>query len=78
MITSSGPLCDVCGSYILPLDPEERVNTFTVKQIPGMELHCHNRCKEVVLKGAGDWKKLPPGPLRTVYENADQERTQAT
>lgn len=69
MITSSGAVCDVCGKHILPIDPDERVNIFSVAQIPGKELHCHNKCKESVLKCEGDWQKLPEGPLRKVYED---------
>lgn len=70
MITSSGAKCDVCGQFILPLDPDERVNNFSVAQIPGLELHCHNRCKEAVLNCGGDWQKLPDGPLRKAYAEA--------
>ena len=70
MITSAGAICDVCGKYILPLIPIEFVNTFSIAQIPFKELHCDNACKEAVLKCAGDWRKLPDGPLRKVYEEA--------
>lgn len=70
MITSSGAKCDVCGKYILPLNPDELVNTFSVAQIPGKELHCDNACKEAVLNCGGDWQKLPYGPLRKAYEEA--------
>lgn len=70
MITSSGAMCDVCGHYILPVDPDEKVNFFGVQQIPGTELCCHNKCKIAVLDCGGDWEKLPPGPLRAAYEEA--------
>jgi hypothetical protein len=43
---------------------------FTVKQIPGKELHCHNRCKIAVQGCGGKWENLPPGPLRTAFEDA--------
>ena len=67
MITSSGAKCDVCGDYILPLDPEERVNMFDVWGIR-RTLHCHNKCKEAVLACGQEWTLLPIGPLRTGFE----------
>lgn len=71
MITSHGALCDVCGHYILPLDENERVNFFKVAQIESeSDLCCHNKCKTAVLECAGDWEKLTPGPLRSLYEKA--------
>lgn len=63
-------MCDVCGKYILPLNPDELVNTFSVAQIPDKELHCDNACKDAVLNCGGDWQKLPDGPLRKAYEEA--------
>jgi len=42
-ITSSGPLCDICGSYIL-LEPN--LIAFSIPAIKG-ELHCHEKCKPV-------------------------------
>ena len=72
MITSSGAICDVCGKYILPLDPEERVNTFSVEGANRL-LHCHNACKEKVLLAGSDWHLLPPGPLREAFEKVAAE-----
>ena len=69
MILSSGAKCDVCGDYILPLDPDELVNEFGVKGIE-RTLHCHNRCKAAVLACGHDWTALPAGPLRTGFEIA--------
>ena len=63
-------MCDVCGSYILPLDPNELVNFFGVEQLPGQKLCCHNKCKDAVLACGGEWQKLPDGPLRKCYEEA--------
>jgi len=74
MITNSGALCDVCGKYILPFDPDETVNFFSVAQIPNTELCCHNVCRTAVETCGGDWEKLPPGPLRKAYEEADKKR----
>ena len=69
MFTNSGPMCDVCGHYILPLDPDEQVNLFGVKGIE-QELCCHNKCKEMLLACGKDWEKLPLGPLRKLFEEA--------
>ena len=66
-------MCDVCGNYILPIDPDESVNLFSVAQIPGKELCSHNKCKDAVLACKGDWQKLPDDPLRKAYERAMAE-----
>jgi len=58
MISSSGEICDVCGKYILPLDPDERVNFFKIKGIEE-ELHCDNKCKKLLKTIEKDWRKLP-------------------
>jgi hypothetical protein len=58
MITSSGAICDVCGEYILPLDPDELVNAFSVKGIKET-LHCDNKCKELLLSIGKEWQLLP-------------------
>jgi hypothetical protein len=67
MITQHGALCDVCGDYILPIDPDEQVNLFTNPGIEG-ELCCHNKCKDVIGSVGDDWRKLPDGPLRKFFE----------
>lgn len=68
MITSSGPRCDICGKYIMPIF-EEMVNVFTISGI-SRELHADNSCAEAlgVAAEAGDWRLLPPGPLRSAFE----------
>ena len=71
MITSSGPKCDVCGNYILPIDPDEVVHSFGVSGIKET-LHCDNRCKEILNSIGNDWTKLPAGPLRKVFEEANE------
>ena len=74
MITSSGPICDVCGDYILPLDPEELVNSFSVSGIEET-LHCDNKCRELLLSIGNDWKKLPTeGRLFKAFFQANLER----
>ena len=68
MITSSGPICDVCGNYILPIDPEEMVHCFSIKGI-NEKLHCDNKCKILLLEIGNDWKKLPiKGRLIKAFE----------
>ena len=62
MITGSGAICDVCGNYILPIDPKELVHTFGVTGIEG-ELHCDNACKQKLIDCPRDWTKLPDGCL---------------
>lgn len=63
-------MCDVCGKYILPLDPDELVHKFSIAQAPGQFFHCDNKCKQALLDCKGDWQKLPEGPLRKSYEAA--------
>mgnify|MGYP001600519920 CR=1 FL=1 len=65
-LTQCGPRCDVCSDYIL-LD--RSINPFVVTGIV-QELHCHDRCKPLVLETMSkkDWKLLPVGPLREAYE----------
>lgn len=60
MITSSGAIYDVCGKYILPVDPNELVNFFRMKGIDE-DLHCDNKCKELLqlIMINKDWRKLP-------------------
>jgi hypothetical protein len=67
MITSHGPHCDVCDQYIL-LD--KSINPFSVPGI-AQELHCHDKCVDVVKTAfaAKDWKMLPEGRLRKVFED---------
>ena len=66
-LISSGPVCDVCGNYIL--DPEDRINFFRVKGIKH-ELICDNKCKGLAVKAGNDWTKLPDGPLRKAFVEA--------
>ena len=67
MITSSGAKCDVCGKWILPIDPDELVHTFSVKGID-QKLHCDNKCKQKLIDCGNDWQELPDGPLKTVFQ----------
>jgi hypothetical protein len=72
MITSSGAICDVCGKYILPLDPEELVHSFNVKGIKET-LHCDNKCKALLLSIGKEWQLLPhEGRLYQAFLEASQ------
>ena len=72
-ITSSGVICDVCGKYILPLDPEERINPFSVRGIE-KRLYCDNACKKILIDCGKNWKRLPDGPLKRAFENFENKR----
>lgn len=75
MITSSGAICDICGKYILPLDPDEMVNCFGVKGVKET-LHCDNKCKQLLLSINNDWTKLPKeGRLYKAFKEQN-EKTQ--
>jgi hypothetical protein len=70
MITQSGPVCDVCGKYILPI-ADEKVHNFRIKGIDA-DLVCDNACKEILESAMvkQDWKALPEGPLRKAFSEA--------
>jgi hypothetical protein len=73
MITSSGPWCDVCGKYILDnLDLTERVNCFNVTGIKET-LCCDNACKKILESVGKDWRKLPDGPLKRIFQEAQDK-----
>ena len=79
MITSSGLMCDVCGKFILPL-PGVTYSSFKCKGIDA-ELHCHDKgCYDLLNKSldAKDWKMLPVGPLRIVFEEAQQNNMESS
>ena len=75
MITSSGPICDVCGKYIMPFEGE-LVNRFSMPPAVDGELHADNKCRAIMegLMGgpAGrlNWTDLPDGPLRQKFGEA--------
>ena len=71
-ITSSGARCDICGYFILP-GLSKSANPFQCKGVKG-PLHCHDDCKPIVLKAFGekDWKLLPRGPLREIFEENEK------
>lgn len=72
-ITSSGAVCDICGSFILP-GMSDSVNPFKCKGVKEM-LHCHDDCKPKVLEAlkTKDWKMLPRGPLRMAFEQDEKK-----
>lgn len=67
MITSSGPLCDVCGDYIL-LD--KSMEFFHIDGI-STKMCCHLKCKKILVYAieSSDWRILPVGPLRKFFED---------
>lgn len=67
MLTPHGPRCDVCGDYILF---DTSINPFHVKGVD-RDCHCHDKCKDSVRTAKGNWKALPPGPLRRGFEQAE-------
>ena len=67
-VTSSGLVCDVCGNHILPFI-DESYERFGVRGIE-RELAAHNACKQSLVDAGTEWEKLPPGPLRTAFEEA--------
>ena len=71
-ITQSGPICDVCGKYILPFG-DERVNSFQLNCIAA-ELHCCNGCADKVKKmcETQDFDILPDGPLKKCLKEEDK------
>ena len=69
-LTQAGFRCDVCGHFIL-LDPE--YENFSVKGVEGM-LQCHIKCKQTLIDCGKDWQKLPEGPLRKAFEEAEAAR----
>ena len=69
MITQAGPMCDYCGHYILPIDPDENVNFFQANGIAN--LCCHNKCVKGLLDCGKEWEKLPDeSPLKKAFQNA--------
>jgi hypothetical protein len=70
MITQSGPVCDICGKYILPIEGE-KVHNFRINGID-TDLICDNACKGVLESAMvkQDWKALPEGPLRKAFSEA--------
>jgi len=70
-LTQSGPICDVCGKYILGLTEEDVVHSFRlVGQIsPEPLLSCY-KCRPKV-EGDFNVPDLPDGPLKSrLLENA--------
>ena len=76
MLTGRGPLCDVCGEYILLDENIEWFYRFGIQ-----DLMCiHLECKAVLcaIEAAGDWRLFPEkGALWKVFKDqhdVDEER----
>jgi len=72
-IRSSGAWCDVCGKPILPF-PKEMVHSFGIQGIKNT-LHADNKCRDLLTKAQtkNDWKLLPKGPIRKLFEKEFQK-----
>ncbi len=74
-------ICDVCADPILWLSSGDRPHAFKDPKIRSpkgniVQLHCHeNPCKQRIEEASKkkDWRALPPGPLRSKYEEAVME-----
>lgn len=73
--TSSGPICDVCGKYILPIF-DERMYQLKIEGIEKV-LDAHSECgaqvHRICAQPNGTWKDLPEGPLRKAFEKQHKE-----
>jgi hypothetical protein len=67
MITTSGPICDVCGTYIIF---DKSINPFKITGIEST-LCCHDKCRTFIEDNL-DWRKLPNGPLRKTFEMVEE------
>ena len=70
MLTQHGPMCALCGRYIL-VDPA--MEWFTVEGCKTM-LCCHTDCKPLIIDAGKDWTKLPTGPLREMFQRAEGKK----
>ena len=71
-IDSGGFRCDVCGKYcVTEMLLDKGVESFSVKGIDTL-LHCDDKCKELLIACGKDWTKLPEGPLRKGFEEANK------
>lgn len=73
MFLQSGPMCDVCGNYILGLMPDEKLAPFTATGCNQTLLAHHPKCVDIIQGIGDDWKALPDGPLRRMYAKAQAE-----
>ncbi len=67
-ITQHGPICDLCGEYILL----EGVESFSIS-VSDQRFICHaDKCKPVLAK-VTKWTDLPSGPLLKAFERLAEE-----
>lgn len=71
METNVGTWCDVCGNE---MPKGTKALRFKIPGVP-QELTCHGECRDALNKAKDDWKKLPGGPLRNLYENVLSKRS---
>ncbi|MDD5615009.1 MAG: hypothetical protein PHH85_02270 [Candidatus Methanoperedens sp.] len=66
-------MCDICGGTITPQQRYIVFNTH-LGLVFGEPCHSHTgKCEDAfrAAQKSGDWKELLPGPLRTLYEQAN-------
>ena len=72
-IVKAGIMCDVCGSFMVTeMLLNQPIESFGVKGIE-TTLHCDDKCKELLIACGKDWTKLPSGPLRRSFEEANKK-----
>ena len=60
--------CAICGEdFLKEIIFGKTVQGFTCQGI-SQTMYCHKKCKKLVESCNGDWRKLPDGPLRQVFE----------
>ncbi len=68
-ITSSGPYCDVCGKLIMPWDTMQVFKIHGCESMLHADAECENKLR--VILPQKDWKLLPAGPMRKIFEDAE-------
>lgn len=71
-------MCAVCGkSFAAELMMHKAVSAISISVVEG-KLPVHDECGDLVLKISAedsDWRKLPEGPLREAFEEAEKDGT---
>ncbi len=71
MIGIPGTRCDICGEmFLTEMLMGTSVPSFTLVGCD-QKLHAHKDCFKEIKKCGGDWKKLPNGPIRIMYEKVE-------
>lgn len=70
---ASGVMCDICGKNV---GPQQNCVVFNMHLdiMFGEPCHAHTgKCEESfrAAQKSGNWRELPPGPLRTFFEQLE-------